>query len=111
MNKDIFGIHHVTAITSDPQRNNDFYTGILGLRFVKLTVNQDDPTSYRLYFGDELGWPGAILTLFHWPDIPRGHRGTGQARVNETRDLWVGFNKFIVYTLRINIIANPILAF
>jgi glyoxalase family protein len=78
MNKDIFGIHHVTAITSDPQRNIDFYTGILGLRFVKLTVNQDDPTSYHLYFGDELGRPGTILTFFHWPDIPRGHRGTGQ---------------------------------
>jgi glyoxalase family protein len=78
MNKDIFGIHHVTAITSDPQRNIDFYTGILGLRFVKLTVNQDDPTSYHLYFGDELGRPGTILTFFHWPDIPKGHRGTGQ---------------------------------
>jgi glyoxalase family protein len=45
---------------------------------VKLTVNQDDPTSYHLYFGDELGRPGTILTFFHWPDIPKGHRGTGQ---------------------------------
>jgi glyoxalase family protein len=78
MNRDIFGIHHVTAITSDPQRNIDFYTGILGLRFVKLTVNQDDPTSYHLYYGDELGRPGTILTFFHWPNIPRGHRGTSQ---------------------------------
>jgi glyoxalase family protein len=78
MNKDIFGIHHVTAITSDPQRNIDFYTGILGLRFVKLTVNQDDPTSYHLYYGDELGRPGTILTFFHWPNIPKGHRGTSQ---------------------------------
>jgi glyoxalase family protein len=78
MNKDIFGIHHVTAITSDPQRNIDFYTGILGLRFVKLTVNQDDPTSYHLYYGDELGRPGTILTFFHWPNIPNGHRGTSQ---------------------------------
>ena len=78
MSKDIFGIHHVTAITSDPQRNIDFYTGILGLRFVKLTVNQDDPTSYHLYFGDELGRPGTILTFFHWPNIPKGYRGTSQ---------------------------------
>lgn len=51
MKKDVFGIHHVTAITSDPQRNIDFYTGFLGLRFVKLTVNQDDPTSYHLDYG------------------------------------------------------------
>jgi len=78
MNRDIFGIHHVTAITSDPQRNINFYTGILGLRFVKLTVNQDDPTSYHLYYGDELGRPGTILTFFHWPNIPKGHRGTSQ---------------------------------
>ena len=78
MTRNIFGIHHVTAITSDPQRNIDFYTGILGLRFVKLTVNQDDPTSYHLYYGDELGRPGTILTFFHWPNIPKGHRGTSQ---------------------------------
>src|SRR5919108_5370438 len=77
-NKGIFGIHHVTAITSDPQRNIDFYANNLGLRFVKLTVNQDDPTSYHLYYGDELGRPGTILTFFHWPNIPKGHRGTGQ---------------------------------
>jgi len=76
--KDILGIHHVTAITSDPQRNIDFYTSNLGLRFVKLTVNQDDPTSYHLYYGDELGRPGTILTFFHWPNIPKGHRGTGE---------------------------------
>ena len=52
VNKGVFGIHHVTAITSDPQRNIDFYTNNLGLRFVKLTVNQDYPTSYHLYYGD-----------------------------------------------------------
>jgi glyoxalase family protein len=77
-NRGIFGIHHVTAITSDPQRNVDFYANSLGLRFVKLTVNQDDPTSYHLYYGDELGRPGTILTFFHWPDAPRGHRGTSE---------------------------------
>jgi glyoxalase family protein len=75
---DILGIHHVTAITSDPQRNIDFYTQILGLRLVKLTVNQDDPTSYHLYYGDEIGHPGTILTFFHWPNIPKGHRGIGE---------------------------------
>ena len=78
MNKGIFGIHHVTAITSNPQRNIDFYAGDLGLRFVKLTVNQDDPTAYHLYYGDELGRPGTILTFFHWPNIPIGRRGTSQ---------------------------------
>ena len=77
-NKGVFGIHHVTAITSDPQRNIDFYSNYLGLRFVKLTVNQDDPTSYHLYYGDELGRPGTILTFFHWPDAPRGHRGSSE---------------------------------
>ena len=54
MSKGIFGIHHVTAITGDAQKNIDFYANNLGLRFVKLTVNQDDPTSYHLYYGDEL---------------------------------------------------------
>ena len=54
MNKGVFGIHHVTAITSDPQGNIDFYANNLGLRFVKLTVNQDDPSSYHLYYGDAL---------------------------------------------------------
>ena len=78
MNKGVFGIHHVTAITGDPQRNMDFYTNNLGLRFVKLTVNQDDPTSYHLYYGDEMGHPGTILTFFHWPNIPKGHRGTSE---------------------------------
>lgn len=77
-NKGVFGIHHVTAITTDPQKNIDFYTNILGLRFVKLTVNQDDPTSYHLYYGDELGRPGTILTFFHWPNLPSGHRGTSE---------------------------------
>ena len=78
LSKGIFGIHHVTAITSDAQRNIDFYTNYLGLRCVKLTVNQDDPTSYHLYYGDEVGHPGSILTFFHWPDAPRGHRGTSE---------------------------------
>jgi glyoxalase family protein len=76
--KDVRGIHHVTAIASNPQKNIDFYTQILGLRLVKLTVNFDDPTTYHLYFGDELGRPGTILTFFPWTDAPKGRRGTGQ---------------------------------
>ena len=75
----IAGIHHVTAIASDPQENIDFYTSILGLRLVKVTVNFDDPTSYHLYYGDTIGTPGTILTFFSWPGAPKGWRGTGQA--------------------------------
>lgn len=73
------GIHHVTAIAGDPQQNVDFYAGTLGLRLVKRTVNFDDPGTYHLYFGDEAGHPGTILTFFPWPGAPRGHRGGGQA--------------------------------
>jgi glyoxalase family protein len=76
--KDVLGIHHVTAIASNPQKNIDFYTQILGLRLVKLTVNFDDPTTYHLYYGDETGRPGTILTFFPWADAPKGRRGTGQ---------------------------------
>ncbi|MBX5478321.1 MAG: ring-cleaving dioxygenase [Pyrinomonas methylaliphatogenes] len=79
MDQRILGIHHVTAIANNAQRNLDFYTGVLGLRLVKLTVNFDDPTSYHLYYGDENGSPGTLLTFFVWPDVPRGRRGTGQA--------------------------------
>jgi glyoxalase family protein len=74
----IFGIHHVTAITGNLDKNIDFYSNTLGLRFVKLTVNQDDPSSYHLYYGDELGRPGTCLTFFHWPNLPKGHRGTSE---------------------------------
>ncbi len=72
------GIHHITAIAGDPQRNLDFYHGILGLRLVKLTVNFDDPASYHFYYGDEIGRPGSILTFFPWPRGRRGRQGTGQ---------------------------------
>jgi glyoxalase family protein len=78
MNPDIQGIHHITAIASDPQANIDFYTGVLGLRLVKLTVNFDDPGTYHLYYGDAAGHPGTILTFFPWPGSPRGRRGYGQ---------------------------------
>jgi glyoxalase family protein len=75
------GIHHITAIASHPQRNLDFYAGTLGLRLVKLTVNFDDPGSYHLYYGDEIGRPGSLLTFFAWPGGQRGRQGTGQASV------------------------------
>ncbi|HEY2190832.1 MAG TPA: VOC family protein [Actinomycetospora sp.] len=65
------GLHHVTAIATDPQRNVDFYTGVLGLRLVKTTVNFDDPETYHLYYGDEAGRPSTILTFFPWRDVPR----------------------------------------
>ena len=72
------GIHHVTAIASDPQKNLDFYAGVLGLRLVKQTVNFDDPGSYHFYYGDALGSPGTLLTFFAWPGGRRGRPGLGQ---------------------------------
>jgi glyoxalase family protein len=78
MPKPIVGLHHVTAIASDPQRNLDFYTEVLGLRFVKRTVNFDDPGSYHFYFGDDAGTPGTILTFFPWPRAARGLAGVGE---------------------------------
>ena len=77
----IRGIHHVTAIAGNPQANLDFYAGILGLRFVKRTVNFDDPHTYHFYFGDEAGTPGSIMTFFPWPNARRGRQGTGQIAV------------------------------
>src|SRR3982750_1626482 len=78
----VLGIHHITAIARNPQRNIDFYSGLLGLRLVKLTVNFDDPSTYHLYYGDGVGHPGTIITFFPWPKAPRGRHGTGQ--VTET---------------------------
>jgi glyoxalase family protein len=79
MNSRISGIHHVTAIASDPQANVDFYAGLLGLRLVKKTVNFDDPSAYHLYYGDETGAPGTIVTFFYWPGGASGGRvGSGQ---------------------------------
>ena len=78
MRTPIVGLHHVTAIASDPQRNLDFYTQLLGLRFVKRTVNFDDPETYHFYFGDDIGTPGTILTFFPWPATPKGRRGAGE---------------------------------
>jgi glyoxalase family protein len=76
--RSILGLHHITAIAGNPQKNIDFYTGFLGLRLVKLTVNFDDPQTYHFYYGDNIGRPGTILTFFPWQDMPKGFRGTGQ---------------------------------
>ena len=81
MTKQITGIHHITAIARDPQANLDFYTGVLGLRLVKKTINFDDPGTYHFYYGDEQGRPGTILTFFPWPMARRGSHGAGQATV------------------------------
>jgi glyoxalase family protein len=74
----LHGIHHVTAIAGNARRNHDFYTRTLGLRFVKKTVNFDDPGTYHFYYGDETGRPGTILTFFPWAHVAPGRRGVGQ---------------------------------
>jgi glyoxalase family protein len=71
------GIHHITAITADSQRNVDFYVGVLGLRLVKKSVNQDDPTVYHLFYGDEHAHPGLDLTFFEYPSAAPGRAGDG----------------------------------
>jgi glyoxalase family protein len=91
----IAGFHHITAIVGHPQENIDFYTQILGLRLIKQTVNFDDPGTYHLYYGDETGTPGTIITFFPWPDAQKGRRGTGQvtaiafALAADALDYWV----------------------
>jgi len=73
------GLHHVTAIGGEPQRNIDFYIHGLGLRLVKKTVNFDDPSTYHLYYGDDAGTPGSLMTFFPWRGVPRGRIGSGQS--------------------------------
>lgn len=79
MENKILGIHHITAIADDAQRNVDFYTKVLGLRMVKKTVNFDDPGTYHFYYGNESGAPGTILTFFPWEGIGQGRNGAGMA--------------------------------
>jgi len=78
MEKLITGIHHITALASNPQKNVDFYTGVLGLRLVKKTINFDAPDVYHFYFGDEVGTPGTILTFFPFEGAKRGQKGVGE---------------------------------
>lgn len=77
MENRILGLHHITAIADNARRNYDFYTKILGLRFIKKTVNFDDPGTYHFYFGDEKGTPGSILTFFPWEGVGKGRQGAG----------------------------------
>ena len=91
------GIHHITAITADAQSNVDFYAGVMGLRLVKKTVNQDNPTVYHLFFADEKGSAGSDLTFFEFPGVPPGRAGAGDVhrivwRVasHEALDFWEG---------------------
>ncbi|MFJ7679029.1 ring-cleaving dioxygenase [Peribacillus sp. NPDC097198] len=81
MKKQTAGIHHISAIVGHPQENIDFYSGVMGLRLVKQTVNFDDPGTYHLYFGDEGGNPGTIITFFPWPNARQGRIGDGQVGV------------------------------
>jgi glyoxalase family protein len=89
------GIHHITAITADAQKNVDFYAGVLGLRLVKKTVNQDQPTVYHLFFADEKGSAGSDLTFFEFPGVPDGRAGAGdvhrivwRVRSHAALDFW-----------------------
>ena len=91
----IEGIHHVTCITGDAPRNVDFYVRVLGLRMVKKTVNQDDPTVYHLFYADEKGSAGADITFFEYPGAPRGRAGDGMVHTTvfrvgseESLDFW-----------------------
>jgi glyoxalase family protein len=77
MDVEIKRLHHLTAVCSNAQRTVDFYTKILGLRLVKKTVNFDDPGAYHLYFGDQQGSPGTLVTFFEWAGMPKGHWGIG----------------------------------
>jgi glyoxalase family protein len=79
------GIHHVTCITADAPRNVDFYTRVLGLRLVKKTVNQDDPTVYHLFYADEEGTPGGDITFFEYPGVRRGRAGAGMVHTVQWR--------------------------
>lgn len=95
MSKLVKGLHHITALSADAQKTCDFYAGILGLRLVKKTINYDAPEVYHLYYGNETGTPGTILTFFPYPGIPQGRKGKGQLTVTsfsipeEALDYWI----------------------
>lgn len=79
----ISGLHHITVISGNAQRNLNFYANVLGLRFIKKTVNFDDPSVYHLYYGDEVGTPGTVLTFFPWEHMRLGRRGVGEASLTQ----------------------------
>jgi glyoxalase family protein len=94
MPANLLGIHHVTSITGDVQRCADFYLSVLGLRFIKKSINQDMPDTYHIYFGDYVGSPGTAMTFFGWPDWPQRRAGSGQVTTvsfsvpPESLDFW-----------------------
>src|SRR3981081_2698597 len=96
MPENLPGIHHVTCITGDVQKNVDFYVSVLGLRFIKKTVNFDVPDTYHLYFADYVGTPGTAMTFFGWPRRPWKAQGAGQVAAvsfaipRESIDFWAG---------------------
>lgn len=104
MKKNITGIHHVTALAGDPQRNLDFYTGILGLRMVKKTVNFDAPDVYHFYYGNETGEPGTIMTFFPYEGIQKGRHGKGMLNVTTfsvpTTSMTFWENRFKQYNVK-----------
>jgi len=104
------GLHHVTAIAGDAARNHDFYTRVLGLRFVKKTVNYDDPGTYHLYFGDEAGSPGTILTFFPWGHLPQGRGGVGLTQTTSFRvpEAAIGYwaHRFVAHGVKHEAIAK-----
>ena len=96
MPANLLGIHHVTSITGDVQRCVDFYVSVLGLRFIKKSINQDMPDTYHIYFGDQVGSPGTAMTFFGWPDWPKRRAGSGQVTTvsfsvpSGSLDFWSG---------------------
>jgi glyoxalase family protein len=105
MKTPIAGLHHITAIASDPQRNLDFYTQVLGLRFVKRTINFDDPGTYHFYFGDDTGKPGTILTFFPWPHARKGQMGAGEV-IATAFSIPAGSRSFWIDRLKANGVAT-----
>ncbi len=110
MTNSALGIHHVTAIAGDAQQNVDFYAGVLGLRLVKKTVNFDDPRTLHLYYGDEQGSPGSILTFFPWPRSRKGRTGVGQVAVTSLAipSASIGFwlERFVLYGVEHDVVAK-----
>jgi glyoxalase family protein len=105
MENGIKGLHHITAIADNAQKNHDFYTIVLGLRMVKKTVNFDDPYTYHFYYGNEVGEPGTILTFFPWEGAGQGKNGAGMATEityhidPKSMDFWIDrFKKYNVPT-------------
>src|SRR4051812_12248247 len=113
------GLHHVTAFSGPARRNLDFYTCVLGLRLVKMTVNFDDPGTYHLYYGDETGQPGTILTFFPWDHAAPGRVGVGQTQETAFRvpasSIGYWAHRFVVRGVKhqalVKRFGEPVLAF